>query len=281
MPTRADLARWLSDAGSRAAAHRQLADHLVSEAIYLDDPEGNGVEVYADRPPARSWIWTDGVVTMGPIRSTSSTSSRCTKSSGRMTPATARRRPAHRPPRYSCCRRDRVARQRVLSHGRRPASRTFSRRDATFLSSGGYHHHVAANVWECAAPVDATMRDRRAVVSWRVTSRRPRRSAISAARQADSDVVRDRDRSTRWGELRLAADPVVAHALYKSSAIAKRGFRSNARIRMAERAGHAERIQGFALKGNVLDMDSASSSVPPSRPLSLRWSTTSSCRRSA
>ena len=39
------------------------SDHGVSEAFYLDDPEGNGVEVYADRPP-ETWTWVDGLVTM-------------------------------------------------------------------------------------------------------------------------------------------------------------------------------------------------------------------------
>ena len=37
------------------------SDHGVSEAIYLDDPEGNGVEVYADRPP-ETWVWSDDLV---------------------------------------------------------------------------------------------------------------------------------------------------------------------------------------------------------------------------
>ncbi|MDT8870814.1 hypothetical protein RAA17_05835 [Komagataeibacter rhaeticus] len=36
----------------------------MSEAVYLSDPEGNGVEIYADRP-ASTWIWQDGTVRMG------------------------------------------------------------------------------------------------------------------------------------------------------------------------------------------------------------------------
>jgi catechol 2,3-dioxygenase len=39
------------------------SDHLVSQALYLSDPEGNGIEVYADRP-AESWTWEDGQVLM-------------------------------------------------------------------------------------------------------------------------------------------------------------------------------------------------------------------------
>ena len=31
-------------------------DHLVSEALYFTDPEGNGIEVYHDRP-SEDWVW--------------------------------------------------------------------------------------------------------------------------------------------------------------------------------------------------------------------------------
>ena len=50
MPTRADLARWILHAAKTRVPITGASDHDVSEAIYLDDPEGNGVEVYADRP---------------------------------------------------------------------------------------------------------------------------------------------------------------------------------------------------------------------------------------
>jgi len=39
------------------------SDHLVSQALYLSDPEGNGIEVYADRPP-ELWTWEGGQVQM-------------------------------------------------------------------------------------------------------------------------------------------------------------------------------------------------------------------------
>lgn len=53
LPSRADLARFaihLADVKARAGA----SDHAVSEAFYLNDPDGLGIEVYADRPRA-SW----------------------------------------------------------------------------------------------------------------------------------------------------------------------------------------------------------------------------------
>ena len=41
-----------------------FADHLVSEALYLADPDGNGLELYADRPPER-WTQRNGQIVMG------------------------------------------------------------------------------------------------------------------------------------------------------------------------------------------------------------------------
>lgn len=39
------------------------SDHLVSEALYLSDPEGNGIEIYRDRNP-EEWSWSNGEVAM-------------------------------------------------------------------------------------------------------------------------------------------------------------------------------------------------------------------------
>ncbi|WP_295046325.1 VOC family protein [uncultured Paracoccus sp.] len=50
LPRRADLARWLRHAADSGTRLTGASDHGVSEAIYLDDPEGNGIEIYWDRP---------------------------------------------------------------------------------------------------------------------------------------------------------------------------------------------------------------------------------------
>jgi len=63
VPSRAAL----GDALERAREHWQLtgaSDHLVSEALYLRDPEGNGVEIYCDRPRAEWPTTDDGRVAM-------------------------------------------------------------------------------------------------------------------------------------------------------------------------------------------------------------------------
>ncbi|MDO4264079.1 MAG: VOC family protein [Deinococcus sp.] len=62
LPTRADLGRWLAHA-AQLNLPIGSGDHLVSEAFYLNDPEGNGIEVYADRP-REGWSWVDGRVQM-------------------------------------------------------------------------------------------------------------------------------------------------------------------------------------------------------------------------
>ncbi len=63
MPSRADLARWLSHAVANGVPLQGASDHIVSEAIYLADPEGNGIEVYVDRPMAH-WHDQTGAIRM-------------------------------------------------------------------------------------------------------------------------------------------------------------------------------------------------------------------------
>ena len=63
LPSRADIGRWLAHVAHLGLRLDGAADHLVSEAVYLHDPEGNGVEIYADRPRAE-WRWEGGQVLM-------------------------------------------------------------------------------------------------------------------------------------------------------------------------------------------------------------------------
>lgn len=62
LPKRADLGNIIKHF---AANNIRLgaADHHVSEALYLSDPDGNGIEIYTDRNPSE-WIWGDGEVKM-------------------------------------------------------------------------------------------------------------------------------------------------------------------------------------------------------------------------
>ncbi|MDJ0391289.1 VOC family protein [Roseomonas sp. E05] len=63
LPDRASLGRWLGFVAQRRISLLGASDHGVSEAIYLADPEGNGIEVYADRPVA-TWRSAGGQLAM-------------------------------------------------------------------------------------------------------------------------------------------------------------------------------------------------------------------------
>ena len=63
-PTRAELADALRRVLAAGVPLDGAADHGVSEALYLRDPDGNGVELYRDRPEAE-WPWAaDGTLAM-------------------------------------------------------------------------------------------------------------------------------------------------------------------------------------------------------------------------
>ena len=64
MPTRKDLALMLKRLGEHGYPLTGAADHGVSEALYLDDPDGNGVELYWDRPQAEWPFKADGSLDM-------------------------------------------------------------------------------------------------------------------------------------------------------------------------------------------------------------------------
>jgi catechol 2,3-dioxygenase len=142
MPTRADLARWILHATKNRVPIAGAADHDVSEAIYLDDPDGNGVEVYCD-PPREKWhrdgklIFqkTDPLDIDAIIRE--------------IDPATATYRSAPEGLRigHIHLRVGNVTSAEAFYCGVLGLDVTRRRTGATFLSSGGYHHHVAVNVW--------------------------------------------------------------------------------------------------------------------------------------
>src|SRR5262245_59364004 len=141
MPTRADLGRWVrSIAGARVPV-TGASDHGVSEAIYLDDPEGNGVEVYADRPPD-SWVWKDGLVTMPTVALDVQDLVRAGRDAPDYAEAPAGLRVGHIHLRVGSVE---VAEQ--FYGGPVGLALTRKRGGAAFLSSARYHHHVAANVW--------------------------------------------------------------------------------------------------------------------------------------
>lgn len=63
LSNRSQLALWTKHAVDNRFLITGASDHAVSEAIYLSDPEGNGIEIYADRPRVE-WQYAEGQVKM-------------------------------------------------------------------------------------------------------------------------------------------------------------------------------------------------------------------------
>jgi len=141
---RAELAASLR----RIVAHRWplsgASDHLVSEALYLSDPEGNGIEVYRDRP-REQWrrdgdevamatlpLDVDALFAEGPERAPERTAATTTMGHVHLEVA------------------DLQATERFYSGllGLDVTARGYP--GALFLAAGGYHHHVGTNTWRGA-----------------------------------------------------------------------------------------------------------------------------------
>ena len=145
MPTRKDLARWLVHAAIHRVPLSGFADHLVSESVYLDDPEGNGIEVYADRDPAL-WQWNAGAVAMATDQLNiddlvSLTDTKVSDYAG----APDGMRIGHMHLRVGD-----LAQAGGFYRSTIGFDPTRERQGAAFLSSGRYHHHLGLNVWQSA-----------------------------------------------------------------------------------------------------------------------------------
>jgi catechol 2,3-dioxygenase len=146
VPTRRDLAGWLAHAVRERVRLVGLSDHAVSEAVYLSDPDGHGLEIYADRP-REAW---DGLVgerlTTLPLDVESLLAELDDPASKPFAGLPAGTVVGHVHLRVASI-RDAIGFYRdVLGFGL--MARLGSQ--AAFLSAGGYHHHVGANTWESA-----------------------------------------------------------------------------------------------------------------------------------
>ncbi|MBV8915085.1 MAG: VOC family protein [Acetobacteraceae bacterium] len=139
LPTRADLGRWLAHAATLGLRLDGAADHLVSEAVYLHDPEGNGIEIYADR--ARSeWHWQAGRVVMANDRlDMIGLRALATSAWTGAPPGTSVGHVHLQVGEIEAAKRFYVG---VLGF---EVTREWPQ--AVFLSTGGYHHHLAGNTW--------------------------------------------------------------------------------------------------------------------------------------
>lgn len=142
LPSRADLGRWLAHAAQIGVRLDGAADHLVSEAVYLHDPEGNGIEIYADRPRS-AWRWTGNLVQMANDRLDMIGLRALATEPWTGAPAGTRIGHVHLQV------GDTGAAERFYA-GLLGFDVTRCWPEAVFLSTGRYHHHFAANTWHSA-----------------------------------------------------------------------------------------------------------------------------------
>jgi catechol 2,3-dioxygenase len=146
VPERADLARWLAHAARDGIPLSGLSDHAVSEAIYLRDPDHHGIEIYADRPRSE-WEGKVGerlttvpldvddlLATLDAPAAESFDGLAAGTAMGHVHLCVAAIEPTN------AFYRDRLG----------FAVMAALRDQATFLSAGGYHHHLGANIWQSA-----------------------------------------------------------------------------------------------------------------------------------
>lgn len=139
LPSRASLGGWLRHAAGAGVRLDGASDHVVSEALYLDDPEGNGIEVYADRPRAE-WQHDRDMVVMrtDPLDLDALGAAATAPWDG----APLRTVIGHvhlKAGDLALAEPFWTAMMGLEIRARYPS--------ATFYSSGGYHHHIATNVW--------------------------------------------------------------------------------------------------------------------------------------
>ncbi|MBM6638633.1 VOC family protein [Staphylococcus xylosus] len=140
LPNRQDLGNFLYHAASLGV---QIGggDHLVSEALYFDDPEGNGIEIYADRPK-ENWLWEDNKVNMDTLAvDVDDLVAQRSKAGWQDMPDGAKIGHLHLKAANLETSQDFYLNKLGLEH-------ISDFPQALFMSTNHYHHHIAINTWQ-------------------------------------------------------------------------------------------------------------------------------------
>jgi catechol 2,3-dioxygenase len=172
LPDRAALGRFLSHLAD-IDVPAGMSDHLVSEAIYLQDPDNLGIEVYADRP-RESWRHKDRELSMTTMQL-----------DVRSVIAAANGQPWTGAPRGTTVGHVHLhvgnleEAEAFYHHALGLDKVVWSYPGALFFSAGGYHHHLGTNTWARGAPSASEMDAH--LVEWEML----------VPRQADVDELAD------------------------------------------------------------------------------------------
>jgi catechol 2,3-dioxygenase len=194
LPDRASLGRFvrhLSEIGRNVG----MSDHLVSEALYLSDPDGLGIEVYVDRPRA-DWRYAGRELQMAtnPLNVQDLVAAGGSERWAGMPNGTTM---GHVHLHVGDLEEAAAFYHEALGFDKV----VWSYPGALFLSAGGYHHHLGTNTWAAGAP-RATDEDAR-LIEWELVM--PDAASVSAAaasvEAAGGTIERSNDGSV------LARDP--------------------------------------------------------------------------
>ena len=145
LPDRPALGRFLkhlADIGEYAG----MSDHFVSEALYLTDPDGLGIEVYADRPRS---AWRHEARQL--VMATEPLDAQSVVAAGGGAPWTGM--PPGTTMGHVHLFVDDIARATSFYHEGLGFDKTvWNYPGALFMSAGGYHHHLGTNTWAASAP---------------------------------------------------------------------------------------------------------------------------------
>src|SRR5690242_6744305 len=146
VPSRLELARALRRVAAAGWRFTGASDHLVSEALYLHDPEGNGIEIYRDRP-REEWRYEGGELQMATIPLDLE--------------GVVGELPSDEETDAGMPSGTRIGHVHLNVSDLGPAEEYYEHRlgfdvvvrsypGALFVSAGGYHHHIGMNTWTSA-----------------------------------------------------------------------------------------------------------------------------------
>ena len=177
LPDRASLGRFIAHL-SEIGEYAGMSDHLVSEAVYLSDPDGLGIEVYADRS-RDTWVAQDGQLKMatGPLDVQSLLTAAGEEKWNGMPEGT---KIGH----VHFYVGD-IGGASDFYHGGLGLDKiVWSYPGALFMSAGGYHHHVGVNTWAEGSPAatdeDAKLIDWELILPDRISVERTAQSLETA-----------------------------------------------------------------------------------------------------
>ncbi|MGH7678004.1 MAG: VOC family protein [Gemmatimonadaceae bacterium] len=193
LPDRASLGRFVRHLSELDIA-AGMSDHLVSEAIYLQDPDNLGIEVYADRPRS-TWRYDQGQLSMGttPLDVDDLMAASGDEQWSGAPPGT---RIGHVHLHVGD-----IERAATFYHDGLGLDKTvWNYPGALFLSAGGYHHHLGTNTWARGAQ-SASEEDAR-LLDWEVVV--PEQADVDAAA---ANLERNGYHVERDGMVAAARDP--------------------------------------------------------------------------